>query len=201
MNNEVLRCISERRAIRKYKPEQIKEEELSAILSAGTYAPSAGNRQGVFFLVSQSQEINEILGRINKQCFYSHYKPVGLLHPPNLPISKDQPSIVDDATIPSAFYGAPTVVTIFGLKDFIYNVSDCSVAAENIMLAAHSSGIGSCYISRADETFASDYGKALLKEWHIDEKYEPICHVILGYRDGEPPKDKPRKDNRIKRIS
>jgi nitroreductase len=68
MSNAVLQCILKRRAIRKYKSEQISDEELNTILEAGTYAPSAGNRQSVFLLVSQNQEINEKLGRINQQC-------------------------------------------------------------------------------------------------------------------------------------
>jgi nitroreductase len=197
MNNEVLQCILERRAIRKYKTKQISEEELNAVLLAGTYAPSAGGRQGVFFLVSQNPEINEKLGRINRDCFFKRMPKANFKA--KFYVSKEQPSIIDDETIPSAFYGAPTVITLFG-DNPVYSVNDCSVAAENIILAAHSLGIGSCFIGRAGETFASDYGKELLKEWQIDEKYEPVCHVILGYRNGELPKGKPRKENRIKRI-
>jgi len=198
MNNEVLKCILERRAIRKYKQAQISEEELDTILRAGIYAPSAGGRQGVFFLVSQNPVVNEKLGRINRNCFYER-KPDGRLPPGKIFISKDQPSIADDVTMLSAFYGAPTVITLFG-ENPQYGVNDCSVAAENMMLAAHSLGIGSCLIGRAGETFASDYGKDLIREWQIDEIYKPVCHVILGYRNSELPVPRPRKENRIKRI-
>jgi nitroreductase len=192
--NEVIKCILERRAIRRYKPEQISKEELDLILQAGMYAPSASGRQDVIMVVSQSQKINETLGKINKSCFQSR------MLPGTFPVSKEQPSIADDTTIASAFYGAPTVITLFGGKGSSHGISNCSVSVENMMLAAHSLGIGSCMIARARETFESDYGKQLLEKWQIDEQYEPIFHVTLGYRDGEPPKAKPRKENRIKYV-
>ena len=46
---------------------------------------------------------------------------------------RDRPSIADDPSIQSAFYGAPTVITLFGPKQFLYAINDCSVAAENMM--------------------------------------------------------------------
>jgi len=100
-------------------------------------------------------------------------------------------------TIESAFYGAPTVITLFGVKGSRYGASDCSVAAENMMLAAHSLGLGSCLIGRAGETFASEYGGLQLAKWQIEDHYEPILHVILGYPNSEHPQAKPRKENRI----
>ena len=67
--NEVMKCILERRSIRKYRPEQIKPDELEQILEAGLYAPSAGNRQSAIIIVSQNAKINAALGRINRLSF------------------------------------------------------------------------------------------------------------------------------------
>lgn len=59
-----------RRSIRRFRQEQISEEELATILQAGLYAPSAGGRQGVIFVVSQDKDTNEKLGRIKKAHFH-----------------------------------------------------------------------------------------------------------------------------------
>ena len=68
------------------------------------------------------------------------------------------------------------------------------------MLAAHSLGIGSCMIMRTEDTFESDFEKQLQSDWGIGESYQAKAFVILGYAATEPPKAKPRKENRIKVI-
>jgi nitroreductase len=185
----------ERRSIRKYKPEQIDDDKLDAILQAGIYAPSAGNRQSAMIVVCQNETINRELGIINKSAFK------GRISTQNAYISKEQPSIADDTTIQSGFYGAPTVLTLFAPKNFLYSEADCCVIAQNIMLAAHSLGIGSCMVMRAQDTFASELGNQLQKEWGIDKDYEAKAHITLGYPAATPPTAKPRKENRVKKIS
>jgi nitroreductase len=192
--NEVITCILERRSIRKYKPEQIPESALQAIICAGTYAPSAGGRQSPYIVVCQNETINAELGKINKAAFK------GRMSTETSYISKEQPSIADNADLPSGFYGAPTVITLFGPKGFLNAQADCYVMAENMVLAAHSLGIGSCIVARAGDTFASGFGQQLQKEWGINKDYEAHVHITLGYFDGEPPAAKPRKPDKVKRI-
>jgi nitroreductase len=192
--NEIIQNILERRSIRKYRPEQIEEDALNAVLIAGIYAPNAGGRQSPVIVVCQNAEINEALGEINKSAFR------GRMSAGDAYISKSQPSIADDASIASGFYGAPTVLTLFAPKNFLYAAADCYVAAQNIMLAAHSLGIGSCMVARAEDTFSSELGQKLQKEWGIDESREAKIHVTLGYPSGDRPAAKPRKENRVRRI-
>ena len=194
ITNEVLQCILTRRSIRKFKPEQISEIDLAAILEAGMYAPSAGGRQGVMFLVSQDREINRTLGIINKKAF------TGRISTSTSYISRDQPSIADDLNIQSGFYEAPTVITLFGAANFLYSESDCSVAAENMLLAAHSLGIGTCMIGRAQLTFSSEYGKEILEPAGIEGRFVAHFHVALGYSAAIHPGPKPRKTDRVFRI-
>jgi nitroreductase len=193
--NGIINNMIERRSIRKYKTEQITETDLEAILQAGIYAPSAGSRQSAIIVVCQNAEINTALGKINKAAFK------GSMSTETSYISKEQPSIADNAAIQSAFYDAPTVLTLFAPKQFLNSAADCYVAAQNIMLAAHSLGIGSCMVARAEDTFSSDLGRRIQKEWGIDETYEAKIHITLGYpADAKPPVAKPRKDGRIIRI-
>jgi nitroreductase len=100
--NETIRCGIERRSIRKYKKEQITEDELSLILLAGSYAPIAGGRQSSVMVVLQDENTISKLGRINRQIFRLNRSP-GVRA-----VSTEQPSIADDDRIMSAVYYAPT---------------------------------------------------------------------------------------------
>ncbi|WP_302363111.1 nitroreductase family protein [uncultured Alistipes sp.] len=192
--NEVIENILSRRTIRHYKTEQIKEEELNLILQAGLYASTAGGRQSPVMLVCQNSEINERLGRINRQAF-GHANSDGIHF-----VSQTQKSIADDDSIKSGFYGAPTVITLFAPTKWLYGVNDCTSVAVNMSLAAWSLGIGSCYVSRAEETFDSELGRKLMKDAGIGDEYMARVCLCFGYPEGDTGTAKPRKENRIKFI-
>ena len=135
--NEVMKTILHRRAIRRFDQRQIPEDVLEQILQAGLYAPSAGGRQGVLFVVCQDREINERLGKIKRANSRPHMATATSY------VSKEQPSIADDPKLTNAFYDAPTVITLFAPKGFLFAPEDCAVAAENMMLAADALGAGS----------------------------------------------------------
>lgn len=195
INNEVIENMLKRRTIRRFSDKQISEEELETILQAGMYAPSAGGRQGVLFVVSQDAETNERLGRIKKAHFH------GKMSTNEVYISKEQPSIADDASIKSAFYDAPTVVTLFAPKRFLYAESDACVAAENMLLAATSLGVASCYIGSAWDSFDDPFGHETLIRWGVRTDYYGVLHVLLGYpKEGSVASAKPRKEGRIIRV-
>jgi len=93
------------------------------------------------------------------------------------------------------FYGAPCVVIVFGDSNVYTYVEDGSLAMGNMMNAAHSIGLGSCWIHRAREMFESEEGRALMAEWGIPESYKGVGNCILGYTDN-PPADRPRLEGR-----
>ena len=193
---DVFETILHRRAIRRFSEKQISEEELQKILQAGLYAPSAGGRQGVIFAVCQNREVNLRLGRIKRANARPHMATATSY------VSREQPSIADDASITNAFYDAPTVITMFAPKEFLFSKEDCAVAAENMMLAADALGIGSCYIGQGWEAFADPYGKEILKQWNVPTDRYAVMQLLLGYlREGDiHPEAKPRKADRIIRI-
>lgn len=82
----------------------------------------------------------------------------------------------------------------------MFKTADAFCSAENMVLQAAELDIASCIISRGEETFKGEDGKALLKEWGIPDNYSAVCFVILGYIDGEYPHSKPIKPGRIKII-
>ena len=194
--NEVMNTILHRRSIRRFEPKQIEEAALQQILQAGLYAPSAGGRQGVIFAVCQGKEVNARLGKIKR----ANSRP--RMATETSFVSREQPSIADDHKLTNAFYDAPTVITLFAPKNFLFSVDDCAVAAENMMLAADALGIGSCYIGQGWTAFADPYGQKILRQWSIPTDRYAVMQLLLGYpREGDGhPAPKPRKEGRVIRI-
>ncbi len=193
--NEMIEKIITRHAIRKFQDKQVEEDALEQILQAGLYAPSAGNNQYSRIVVCQDREVNLQLGKLNRSM-----DMVQTADPKKIrPVSAEQPSIRDDLSIKDAFYGAPTVLTIF-VRSGYYAHEDVAFMAENMWLAAHFLGLGACYIGRAEKAFDTEYGRELRRKWGAPEDMTPVGHLLLGYREGPEPYAKPRKEGRIIRA-
>ena len=136
MTNETLDTIRSRRSCRSYLPTQITEEELSAVLEAGTYAASAMGRQSARILVVQDPADRALLTRMNAAVMGTDSDPM---------------------------YGAPTILVVLADANARNAVQDGSLVMGNLMLAAASLGLGSCWINRAREMFDTPEGKALLR--------------------------------------
>jgi len=190
---ELIDLIKKRRSIRKYQDKQISREDLEKVIEAGLYAPNAGGRQRTIIVGVRNKELTEAIGKLNIAHF-DRSKVVGIR------VSEEQPSIIDDPTIKSGFYGAPTVCVIFAEKDYLNSIPDAFCCAMNMILEATDLGISSCIVTRAEETFESEFGKKLLKEWQIPENYIARCFVILGYCNGPYPAPKPRKEGRVRIV-
>ena len=167
--NETMKTLIERRSCRSYKAEQIKKEELDAVLTAGIWAPTGMNRQHTKLVAVCDPETVSLLSKMNAAVMGSEGAP---------------------------FYGAPCVVIVFGDSSVYTYVEDGSLAMGNMMNAAHAVGLGSCWIHRAKEMFESEEGKALMAKWGIPESYKGVGNCILGYIDN-PPADRPRLEGRI----
>ncbi len=190
---ELLDLMKYRRSIRKYQSRQISREDMETIIEAGTYAPNAGGGQRSIIVGIRNLELAEKIGKLNVARF-DRPKLSGSY------VSADQPSIIDDPTMKSGFYGAPAVCVVFAMKNFLYSVPDAFCCAENMALMATELGISSCIVARGEETFDNEIGAALLREWNIPENYIARCFVLLGYCEGEYPRPKPRKANRAKIV-
>ena len=136
--NEVIRALKERRSIRSYRTEQVREEDLQQILEAATYAPSGMGAQPVILVAVQDPATIARLSQLNA-------------------------AVMGTKTDP--FYGAPTVVVVLADQSRATWLEDGSLAMGNLMLAAHALGLGSCWVHRAREVFAGAEGQALLRSY------------------------------------
>lgn len=180
ITNEVLSAIAARRSCRSYKPEQITKEELAAVTAAGTWAPTGMNRQSPVIVAVQDKATRDRLAALNAAILRAGA--------PGVDRGGD------------TFYGAPTVCVVLVDKSVHTCVEDGSLVLGNMMLAASSIGLGSCWVHRARETFETPEGKALLQAWGLDpEKYIGVGNCILGY-PAEAPAPKPRKANYVVEV-
>ena len=175
MSKSTLEDLKNRRSIRSFRPEQIKDEELNAILDAGTWAPSGGGDQSAVIVAVQDKAIISRLEKLNA-------------------------AVIGDMS-ETPFYGAPTVIAVLADKTVRPTyVEDGSLVLGNLQNAAYAVGVGSCWIHRAKEVFSSDEGKAFLKKWGLSENLVGVGFCVLGYAAGDIPAPKPRKAKYIIRV-
>ena len=167
METNFLDIIRTRRSCRSYKQQQITDEQLNVVLEAGTYAPTSRGLQSPFIVAIQNKDLLKLLAEMNAEVM---------------------------GTTTNPYYDAPTYILVFVPDGFANGVYDAALVLENMMLAAHAQGLGSCWIHREREMFATEEGKELMKQWGLPEGLIGIGALALGYPEGEPAPAKPRKE-------
>ncbi len=170
--NETLKVLESRRSCRNFKSDMIKEDELQAIIKAGTYAATGMGKQSPIIIAVTDKPLRDKLSEENRK--------IGGW---------------DEGFDP--FYGAPVILIVLAKKEVGTYVYDGSLVMGNLMNAAESLGVASIWIHRAKEEFESEFGKELLKKLGISDEYEGIGHCALGYAAEEPKEAAPRKDNYV----
>lgn len=186
ISNTVLDNIYKRRSVRSYSEKEVSDEMIKEIIRAGTYAPTAVNKQPWRFVVVKNRQLIAKYDDRAKKAFLAVYK--GTENP-------DLVRYVQHLSKPTSrlFYGAPVLILIFAAPDVI-NDHDCALAAENMMLAARSLGIGSCWIGLA-EGLGNDM--EFLKEVSVPEGHKLVAPLIFGYPANDNQKAPVRNDNVI----
>ncbi len=172
ITNETLKVIKQRRSTRSFKDEQIKDEELQAVLEAGLYAPYAWERSRHFTVIQN----RDVLNRLNdaakeaaRQMDMEHLKELGnneWFH---------------------CLYNAPTLIIVSGSEQApIPLEADCATAAENMLIAAESMGLGSCWLFFVLLAFGSAQGVELKRDLKIPDGFKPYYSAVFGYRNTEP---------------
>lgn len=170
--NEVIKAMKERRSIRKFKAEMPSKADLEQIVEAGLYAANGRGRQAVITIAVTDRELRDKLSAVNNEIMGG-------------PEGNDP------------FYGAPAILIVLANKEVPTAPYDGSLVMGNLMLAAHSLGLGSIWIHRAKEEFEMPEYKQLLKDLGIEGEWEGIGHCAVGYIDGEYPAAAPRNDGRV----
>lgn len=184
--NETLKVIKSRRTTRKFKSEQIRDEELKAIVEAGLYAPSAHNQQSWNFTVIQSKELIEELNRESKEAAKSFNDEM---------IQK----MANNEKL-DVFYGAPTIVVVSGMDKAMMPQVDCAAATQNMLIAAESLDIGACWNGFISFLFFGEKGDEYKNKLNIPEGFTPYYAVALGYKDIKTTNAPKRRENTVQYI-
>ena len=170
--NETLKVLETRRSCRSFKQDPVKEEDLKAIIKAGTYAATGMGKQSPIIIAVTDKKLRDELSEENRKIggWDEGYDP---------------------------FYGAPVILIVLAKKDIPTHVYDGSLVMGNLMNAAESLGVASIWIHRAKEEFESDFGKSILKRLGISDDYEGIGHCALGYAVEPANAPAPRKEDYV----
>ncbi|MCH5294536.1 MAG: nitroreductase [Treponema sp.] len=169
--NETLRVLESRRSCRNFIAGKIpSDEELNAIIRAGTFAPSGMGRQPVRIIAVTDKSLRDR-------------------------ISAENARILGQAEGFDPFYGAPVILIVVADKSSPTYLYDGSLVMGNLMNAAESLGVASIWIHRAKEEFESEFGKQILKNLGIEGDWEGIGHVGLGFSNGDSAAPAARKEN------
>jgi nitroreductase len=176
--NETLQTINERRAVRKFKEDPVKQSDLQQMINAARMAPSAMNKQPwKFYILTNKEKIKsyakETLNVANKK-----YHLLFLFK-----LLNDDP----------VFHGAPVVIFITSPKKNEWAPIDIGLCAQNLMLAAKSLGYDTCPVGFG--RFIED--TPVYNELGIPEAEKIQLAIVLGYGDEKPEAHIRRTDNVI----
>lgn len=170
--NDILKAMKERRSIRKFKADMPAKRDIEQIIEAGLYAANGMGKQAAITVAVTNRDLRNRLSAAN--CKIGGWK---------------------DGFDP--FYDAPVILIVLADKNWANRVYDGSLVMGNMMLAAHSLGLGSIWIHRAKEEFEMPEYQQVLKDLGIEGEWEGIGHCAVGYIDGDLPKAAERKTGRV----
>ena len=168
--NEVIKNLTERRSIRKFRPEMPPKALLEQIIEAGLYAPNGMGKQSAMVIAVTDKTLRDELSALNSKILGRDADP---------------------------FYGGPAVLIVLADKSVPTYLFDGALMMGNMLNASHALGLGGIWIHRAKQEFEQEYGKKLLEKLGIEGEWEGIGHCVVGYIDGEAPTPAPRREGRV----
>jgi len=189
LNNEVLKCIHERRSTRQFTDKQISSEQLDVLLDAAIWAPSGGNNQSWLFTAIQKKDVLLHLNELVREGF-QHWIPDDD-YPGKLGVKKrsQQEGYI-------FYHNAPTLIIASNKPNYENAMADCALALQNIFLAAQSLRLGSCYINQLHWLRDDPGVRAYLSGLGIPKEHTICSSAAIGFIGRESPALK-RKEGTI----
>jgi len=184
--NEVIKTILERRSVRSYEKTPVKHEDIELLVKCAMFAPTGMARQPWHFTAVERVDVLDKISEMNKKVLLD--QPEGFLR-----AQAEKPDF-------NVFRGAPAVIFISSGDEGINTIADCANAAENIVLAAHSLGLSTCYVAMFKYSLELEEGREYFKEIGVPEGYTPHFAICIGYGNETLGDRAPRKENIVNYV-
>lgn len=195
--NTIIENILNRRTTRTFTEEKVDVEILKEIVNTGLYAPSSKNKQLWHFTVIQNEEVLKNLNLDTKEAIKKYAKD-------KVSDEKELDVLISRANNDAfdTFYKAPVAIIVSMDTTDVTSPADCAVASENLMLAAESFGLGSCWIGFVKNLFKLDEakGKEYCEKFNIPENYMPSHAILIGHKKNPSGKASARRENTVTYI-
>jgi nitroreductase len=174
---ELLEAIYSRRAVREFTSAPVEDSQLQSLVDAAVQAPSAINQQPWSFCVVRNQALLTQISNKAKAHFLRSFPAGPVAH--HLEEHHLEDMLSDEAF--HIFYHAPAMILISATGDGPWMRTDCTLAAQNLMLAAHGAGLGTCWIGFAQGWLETAEGKKTLG---LPSAHVPVAPLIVGHPKG-----------------
>lgn len=187
--NPVIANMLERRSVRVYKEEQIKDADLKTVLECGLYAPTGGNLQYSRFLVIQNpllmEELNQVIRKelASREIVEGAYINKGIIR-----ARKEGYHFI---------YHAPTLISAVSLRSHGNSMADCANALENMQLAATALGLGACWSNQPHWLTDVPEVRSIFERLGLREEEDIFGSIAVGYPGYIAKKAAARKEGRI----
>ncbi|MBQ8002740.1 MAG: nitroreductase [Clostridia bacterium] len=165
-----MKAMIERRNCKSFKSDMLPKEAIEKVIEAGLWAANGRGLQTPVIIAVTDKETRDKLSKLNAAVMGAESDP---------------------------FYNAPVVLVVLAPAEHPNRVYDGSLVMGNMMLAAHSLGIGSCWIHRAKEVMATNEGREILAKLGMEGEWEGIGNCVLGMPEGNLKEAQPRKESRV----
>lgn len=184
--NTTIETILNRRSTRIFKDTPVPKDALEAIIQSALYAPSAHNQQPWHFTIIQNKDFINHMNVVSKETARhsesEYLKKLG---------NNDQFHV---------FYNAPVVIIVSGDESAMSPRLDTAAAAENMLIAAESLGLGSCWVGMLRLCVNGEVGKPIVEKFNLPEGYLPYFAVVIGHKGTEGAKAPRRKEGTVSYI-
>ncbi len=184
--NPTIQSIKNRRSTRVFLPDQIDNQHIEAIVEAGLFAPSAMNAQPWHVTVVQNQTLLASINTDAKQALATHENEYFKKFASNENLN--------------VLYHAPTAIVISAVSSSPIAQTDCAAMAQNMLLAAESLDVGSCWIGLANFALKGEKAAQYAEQLRIPEGYTPCFTIALGHKKTSTTTAPPRKENAVNYI-
>lgn len=170
---DIFDCINNKRSVRNYTDEKISRETIEELIKLGTKASTGSGEEPWGFVILEDGDEIEKLSKEIKTYILNNYEKYPYLSQYESWLKNEKYSV---------FNHASTLIIIYGNTDSHWYLYDCSLAASNIMLAAHAMNIGTCWIGFAEYWLNT---KEFKQKYNVPENYNLVAPISCGYMKGK----------------